>query len=118
MKVIVAGSTTWENAEAIRKELANLAEGSIVIYGDAPGADALGGVVAEELGLRAEAFAKNKKDYQKYKRGAWKSLNERMLASGAELVLAFHPAVEKSKGTKHLLKLAEEAGVATKIVAE
>jgi hypothetical protein len=118
MRVIVAGSTTWDNAEAIRRELMALPSDTVVIHGDAPGADALGDTVARELDLSIEPFAKTSDDYQRYKRGAWKGLNERMLASGAELVLAFHPAAEKSRGTKHLLRLASAAGVSVKIVRE
>ena len=118
MRVIVAGATTWQNVESIRNELIQLPRDAVVIHGDAPGADELGGSLARELELVVEPFAKNSSDYQRYKRGAWKGLNERMLASGAELVIAFHPAVEKSRGTKHLLKLANDAGVPVKIVRE
>ena len=39
-----------------------------------------------------------------------------MLAAGAELVLAFHPDLDKSTGTKHLVQLAEAAGVPVKRV--
>ncbi len=118
MKVIVAGATAWDNREAIRRELSLLPAGAIVITGDSPGADALGEEVAGELKLQTQPMQKNSADYERYKRGAWKGLNERMLASGAELVLAFHPAVEKSSGTRHLVNLAGEAGVEVKIFTE
>lgn len=118
MRVIVAGATAWSNDEAIRRELAMLPAATVVIHGDAPGADALGGQVAAGLQLTVEPMAKNKADYAKYRRGAWKGLNERMLASGAELVLAFHPAVEKSQGTKHLLELARNAGIEVQVFTE
>jgi hypothetical protein len=115
MRVIVAGATTWSNAEPIRRELARLPTGATVIHGDAPGADLLAGQVATELGLAVEPMAKNKQDYAKYRRGAWKGLNERMLTSGAVLVLAFHPAIENSRGTKHLVELAEAAGIEVQV---
>lgn len=118
MRVIVAGSTTWENAKSIHAELSELPDGSVVIYGDAPGADELGGSIARQLGLEAEPWAKNHEDYRRYQRVAWKGLNERMLASGAELILAFHPDVDSSTGTKHLLELARDAGVTIKVVRE
>jgi hypothetical protein len=117
MRVVVAGATAWSNVEAIRRELAQLPAGAIVIHGDAPGADALAGQVAAQLGLAVEPMGKTRKDYAKYRRGAWKGLNERMLASGAVLVLAFHPALEKSRGTKHLVEIARAAGIEVRVFA-
>lgn len=116
MRVLIAGATAWDNADAIRRELSELPPEAVVVHGDSPGADALAGEVARELQLRVEPFAKSSEDYRRYRRGAWKALNERMLAAGIELVLAFHPAVEKSKGTKHLVGLATAAGVPVRII--
>jgi hypothetical protein len=117
MRVIVAGAVAWSNEEAIRRELAKLPAGSTVIHGDCEGADAIAGRVAAELGLAVEPWAKNKADYAKYKRGAWKGLNERMLASGAVRVLVFHPAIEKARGSGHLIGLAQAAGVEVTVFA-
>jgi hypothetical protein len=118
MYVIVAGAVAWTNEEAIRRELAKLPAGVTVIHGDSPGADALAGRIARELGLGVEAMAKSKADYAKYKRGAWKGLNERMLARGVAQVLVFHPAIEKSRGSGHLVGLSRAAGVEVSVFAE
>jgi hypothetical protein len=118
VRVIVAGAVAWTNEDAIRRELAKLPADATVIHGDSPGADALAGRVATELGLAVEAMAKSKADYAKYKRGAWKGLNERMLASGAARVLVFHPAFEKSRGSGHLVGLAKAVGVEVSLFAE
>ncbi|WP_437803632.1 SLOG family protein [Sorangium sp. So ce693] len=117
-RVIVAGAVAWTDVGAIRRELAKLPVGATVIHGDSPGADALAGRVAAELGLAVEPMAKNEADYAKYKRGAWKGLNKRMLASGVVRVLVFHPAIEKSRGSGHLVELANAAGVAVSVFAE
>jgi hypothetical protein len=117
MRVIVAGATAWSDAEAVRRELARLPAGAVVVHGDAPGADALAGLVAAQLGLAVEAMAKNAEDYARYRRGAWKGLNERMLASGAVLVLAFHADLASSRGTKHLVEIARAAGVEVRVFA-
>lgn len=116
MRVIVAGSTQWDDADAIHRELVELSSDSVVIHGDAPGADQIGGEIARQIGLSVEPIAKNSKDYRRYRRGAWKSLNERMIQSGVELVLAFHPAIDKSKGTRHLVALANEMEIKVKII--
>ena len=115
MRVIVAGAADWTDAEAIARELAKLPPGTTVIHGDAPGADTLAGAAAARLGLNVEPMAKNREDYARYKRGAWKGLNERMLASGAVLVLAFHADLARSRGTKHLVELAREAGIEVRL---
>jgi hypothetical protein len=117
MRVIVAGAVAWVNVEAIRRELAKLPVGATVIHGDSPGADALAGRVARELGLAVEPMVKNKADHAKYQRGAWKGLNERMLATGVARVLVFHPAIEASRGSGHLLELARAAGVEVSVFA-
>ncbi len=117
MRVIVAGAVAWSDAEAIRRELAGLPAGAVVVHGDSPGADAAAGRVAAELGLAVEAMAKSPADYARYRRAAWKGLNERMLASGAQLVLAFHPAIEESRGSKHLIELARAASIEVRVFA-
>jgi hypothetical protein len=118
MRVIVAGATAWRDGEAIRRELARLPAGTTIIHGDSPGADALAGQVAAELGFAVEPMAKIEQDYARYRRAAWKGLNERMLASGAVLVLAFHPDIRASQGSGHLIELARAAGVEVRVFAE
>ncbi len=114
MRVLVTGSMQWTDADAIRRELAQLPHGSVVIHGDCTGADELAGVIARELGLLVEAWDKNADDYRRYQKAAWKGLNERMLGSGVDLVLAFHPDLHvpgKALGSKHMMDLARQYGV-------
>jgi hypothetical protein len=118
MRVLVAGATAWADADAIRRELVKLPLGTTVIHGDSPGADALAGQIAAQLGFTVEPMAKNKHDYAKYHRGAWKGLNERMLASGVVLVLVFHPDLKASRGSKHLIDLSRAASIEVQVFAE
>lgn len=111
MRVIVAGATGWTDEASIRRELANLSPGTVVVHGDSPGADEIGGRISRELGLPVEAMAKNIDDRQKHGRLAWKGLNERMLATGVSRILAFHRDIRSSKGTSHLIELAMELGI-------
>jgi hypothetical protein len=118
MRVIVAGAVAWTNRKAIHRELAKLPPGSTVIHGDCPGVDALAGEIAAALGFLVEPMAKNREDYAKYRRLAWKGLNERMLASDVSLVLVFHPDVDASKGSRHLRDLADAASVEVRVFSE
>jgi hypothetical protein len=114
MRVLVTGSIQWTDADAIRRELAQLPLGSVVIHGDCTGADELAGEIARALGLLVEAWDKNDDDYRRYQKAAWKGLNERMLASGVDLVLAFHAELHqpgKALGSKHMMDLARQKGV-------
>src|SRR5262245_31783446 len=95
MRVIVTGAALWADGEAIRRELAKLPPGTTVIHGDSTGVDELAGQVARSLGFLVEFFRKEPEDYRRYRSGAWKRLNERMLESGVDLVLAFHPELNK-----------------------
>jgi hypothetical protein len=117
MRVIVAGAVAWANADVIRRELSRLPAGTVVIHGDCPGADALAGQIAAELGFAVEPMAKNAADRVRYGRAAWKGLNERMLAGGAELVLVFHPDFDSSKGSRHMAELALVACVEVRVFA-
>ena len=117
MRVIVAGAVAWDDVEAIRRELTKFPVGTVVIHGDCPGADAIAGQIASELGFIVEAMSKNAADRKRYGREAWKGLNDRMLASGAELVLVFHPDFEGSKGSKHMAELATQARVEVRVFA-
>jgi hypothetical protein len=115
MRVIVGGAVTWADAEAVRRELAPLPPGTVVIHGDCPGADHLAGEVARSLGLAVERWVKAADDERAHGRLlSWMGLNERMLAGGAELVLVFHAELsspDSARGSKHLMALATAAGV-------
>jgi hypothetical protein len=111
MRVIVTGAVAWSDEAAIRRELSKLPAGTTVIHGDCAGADEIAGRVARELGFSVEPFAKSPDDYARAGRAAWRRLNERMLESGADLVLGFHPDLSASEGTRHMADLARKAGV-------
>lgn len=43
--------------------------------------------------------------------------NREMLAEGPDVVLAFHADLAKAKGTRHMVRIAREAGVPVRVVA-
>lgn len=121
MRVIVTGSRRWTNLSAIRRELVKLPQEAVILHGDCAGADALAAQVASELGLGSEAFDKTAEDHARHPQDAWKGLNERMLASGADLVLGFHADLNtagQALGTRHMLDLAQQADVPVRAFVE
>jgi hypothetical protein len=121
MRVIVTGSMHWTDADLIRRALAELPADCVIVHGDSTGADELAGRIArEELGLAVEAFRKERDDYRRHGRAAWQGLHERMLAAGADLVLAFHPDLGqpgKARGTTDMVERARRRGIAVRTCA-
>lgn len=117
MRVIVTGAIAWSDAAAILRELSKLPADTTIIHGDCEGVDALAGEIAARLGFRVERMAKCDQDFARHGPLAWKGLNERMLASGADLVLAFHPDLESSLGSGHLIELARAEAVEVRTFA-
>ncbi|HEX8611199.1 MAG TPA: hypothetical protein VF800_07910 [Telluria sp.] len=108
--VLVTGSTTWDNAGSMRRALSDLPPGSKIVTGDTPGADACAVTIAAELGLEVVRMKKNRADHRAFPGEAWRGLNERMLATGVDLVLAFHADYGKpgcARGTVHMVEHAK-----------
>lgn len=115
MRILITGSTTWNDRQAIHRELSKMPVGSTIVTGDTTGADAIAKQLAAEFGFKLEAMAKEEGDSQHQPKEAWQVLNERMLATGIDVVLAFSAElgqVGKARGTQHALDLAKQAGIA------
>lgn len=118
MRVLITGSTTWTDVHALRRELIQLPANSVIVTGDTSGVDAIAISIAKELGLCVEAMQKIKEDYLRYPTDGWKGLNDRMIETGVDLVLAFHADFDKpemARGTKHAVELAQRAEIEVRI---
>lgn len=118
MRVIVTGSTTWTDADALRREFSALPSDVIIVTGDTPGIDALAMATAQEMGLIVEPMRKSRADRKAYPDASWKGLNERMLATGIDIVLAFHPDYGKpgcARGTIHMVEIAAASDIEARI---
>lgn len=86
----------------------------VVIEGEAQGADSMGRVAAERLGIEVLKFPA---DWKKYGRSAGPIRNRQMLKEGKPtLVLAFHGFIENSKGTKDMVEVARAAGIPAQVI--
>ncbi|MDM5177899.1 SLOG family protein [Massilia sp. DJPM01] len=121
LRVLVTGSTTWDNPDTIRRALSPLPPHSVIVTGDTPGADACAMAVATELGLTVQRMQKNRADQLAFPGEAWRGLNQRMLDTGIDLVLAFHADYGKpgcARGTVHMVELAQRRSAEVRIFRE
>ena len=109
MKILVCGDRHWSNVSSIERELQKFSGDVIIIHGAARGADSIAGNVAKGLGFKVEAYPAK---WDKLGIAAGPIRNVQMLEEGKpDLVLAFHPDLNKSRGTSHMVKIARKAGV-------
>jgi hypothetical protein len=117
--VIVTGSRDWTDENAIGNALdeAGAAYDNLdVIMGDCRGADQIAAEICRES---HQPFIQFRADWDKFGRGAGPHRNQLMLDYAKAyydnvLVLAF--PLPDSKGTKHMIKIAQDAGVDVKII--
>jgi hypothetical protein len=113
MRVLICGDRNWDK-EGIVKRVLLQSGATVVIHGDARGADSIAGTLATSLGLKVEAFPA---DWQRYGRAAGPIRNQQMLDEGRpEKVIAFHPSIETSKGTADMVRRARAAGLPVTVV--
>lgn len=116
MRVLICGGRNWVDKDAIRRELEKFSKDTVVIEGEARGADTLGREVAEEMGFEVEAYPA---DWEQYGKAAGPIRNKEMLIQGKpDMVLAFHRRISESKGTTHMMKIANKAGVVVVLIKE
>lgn len=113
MVVLVCGSREWKDADAIRVELVKLPPDTLVIHGDARGADKIAGEVALALGLKVKAVPAKWKELGK---SSGVLRNQHMLDMCPDLVIGFCVDVTPTSGTMDMLKRARAKGVNTKVV--
>lgn len=130
-KVLVTGDREWSDGSMVKAALSEFTHNwdTTVIQGGARGADWLADLVALQLGMARSTYPAywNCSAYEKdtgetcdadsghravHGRPAGVIRNQRMLDEGKpDVVYAFHDDLEKSKGTKDMVKRAKRAGI-------
>ena len=113
MLVLICGDRNWTNREAIRRELSKLNPADdTIMHGAARGADSIAGSEAKAMGFTVRSYPAQ---WDTHGRSAGPIRNRLMLSQGPQLVLAFHPDITTSKGTKDMVMIARKAGIETKV---
>lgn len=113
VKILVSGDRHWTDKDYIFQkldEISILTPPTIIIEGCAPGVDSIAEEWAKERGIENEHFPA---DWDRYGRAAGPIRNQEMLTTEPDLLVAFHPDLAQSKGTRNMVGLAEKAGVLT-----
>lgn len=108
-RVLICGSRTWNKIDVIASVVEKLPSGSVVIQGDARGADTIAKACAELRGLEVMSFPA---DWEKHGKSAGHRRNKEMLQKGEpNLVIAFIDTLSPSVGTRNMIELAEAVGI-------
>lgn len=116
-KLLVCGDRNWIDEKTIKRILkkAKKAKFNTIVEGEANGADKLSAKVGEDLGFKIKRYPAN---WEKYGRAAGPIRNAEMLKKNPdiEMGIAFHDHITHSKGTIHMIKLLNKAGILVAII--
>lgn len=116
MKILVCGDRNYSAIWTIYDVLSKLDRNSIIIHGNARGADIMGATIAKSLGFKN--VIPFEAEWDKYGKAAGPIRNRQMLDENPDLVIAFHDNIKNSKGTKDCLKEAEKRGIKTILISK
>lgn len=117
MTILVCGDRNWNNLERILDVLRQeYPKATLVVEGEARGADTQGRLAAERLGIPVRKFPAQ---WNLYGRAAGPIRNAQMLREGKpDVVLAFHNHISESRGTRHMMGIARKAGILVRLFTE
>jgi len=113
MRVLFTGDRYWTNRDSIRKRISLLPSDTEVIVGDANGVDFIAWDEAVCQGYKVNG--PHVADWDKHGRAAGPIRNRTMLDLKPDLVIAFHPDIEKSKGTRDCVNEAKRRGIPVEV---
>ena len=117
MRVLICGSRNWKEEDVlpeyrIETYIKTLPPNTVIILGNAPGADTIADRIASERGHTVIEF---KADWDKYGDAAGPIRNQKMLDFGVARVAAFHTDIANSVGTKDMVAKARKAWVPVQV---
>lgn len=119
MRVLICGDRNWTDVDRIKDRIMELYNDTgmdlVVIAGGCRGADKIAEKIAKDLNLQVLIFPA---EWDKFGRAAGPIRNRQMLVEGKpDMVIAFHPDISTSKGTKDMVDQALRSGIPCEIVS-
>ncbi|HMF27525.1 MAG TPA: SLOG family protein, partial [Candidatus Cybelea sp.] len=113
--VLVTGSRTWRDADAIRRQLEvkkaiadSLHKTLVIMHGGCAGADTVADEEARELGIHTLICEPL---WEFFKQAAGPIRNSVMVALRPDVALVFHENLARSKGTKDCVERLKDAHI-------
>jgi YspA, cpYpsA-related SLOG family len=117
MRILACGDRNWTDREFLVEVLDGFGNqylwDFVLVHGAARGADTMADDWAKARDIPVESYPAH---WEKYGKAAGPVRNEEMLRLGIDLVIAFHDDIRHSKGTKHMVGIARNAGVPVKLI--
>ncbi len=113
MKVLVCGSRNWNATTLVRRQLSQLPPGTLVMHGDAGGADKIAAQACDQLHIAHRPY---RADWKLHGKSAGIIRNIEMLDEQPKLVLAFWDG--ESRGTAHVISEARKRGIRVHVVSD
>ena len=111
MRVLFFGDRNWKAIEPVRIVMSVFPKDTVIVEGEAPGADSVAAYVARELGLELDPFPAK---WDLYGKKAGPLRNMRMLTAGKpDMAVCFHSNIGESRGTADMLRRLGKAGILT-----
>jgi hypothetical protein len=113
--VLVCGGRGWTDELSVHAELCRLRREGFtrVVHGGARGADTMAGNSARLLGF---SVVEVPAQWHRYGKPAGMIRNAEMLRHEPELVVAFHANLRQSRGTGHMVRLAQGRGIPVRVI--
>lgn len=117
MVILVCGDRDWNSWDVIRETLRGLGPNTIIVHGDARGADKMAGWMAKnEFGYMVRPYPAN---WAHLGKTAGPVRNREMFdREQPELVICFHNDLANSKGSKDMVEYARSKGCPVNVVME
>lgn len=110
--VVATGDRNWANRESVLKRFKLFPPSTVVIHGAYRGLDTIADEVAKSLGFKTDPHPAN---WTLHGRAAGPIRNREMLDLKPKLVVAFHPSLETSSGTKDCVREAMRRGIPVEV---
>lgn len=115
MRILFCGDRNWTNYKFIVDIISEM-KPTVVIEGEARGADSMARDAAEYFGIPVLAFPA---DWNTHGKAAGPIRNSQMLKEGKpDLVVAFHNDIKNSKGTKDMVTKARSKDIKVYVYTE